>query len=355
MVKIISTLLLSILLLSTTNAQIGGRHVYQFLNLSNSARVTGLGGTLITVRDDDVNLAFSNPAVTNEKMHQQLSFSHNLFADGIGHGYAAYGHHAASINTSFHAGMQYTSYGEFDAADEFGTINGTFKANEYAFTVGAAREVYERLMIGANLKVITSQLESFNSFGLAADIAAVYQDTSGRFTATLLFKNAGAQLSTYTPDNREPIPFEVQAGVSQRFKHLPFRFSIIYQYINRENLTYDDPNTEETTFIIGDGSGDSDTPVADWLDNQFRHLVFSGEFLFGKRENLRLRFGYSHLLKQELTVNNFRSLAGFSFGAGVKINRFRVEYGRQIFHLAGGSNHFSITTNIKEFKGKKRR
>jgi hypothetical protein len=55
-------------------------------------------------------------------------------------------------------------------------------------------------------------------------------------------------------------------------------------------------------------------------------------------------------MRRELSVDNFRSLAGFSFGAGIKINRFRIDYGRTNFHLAGGTNHLSISTNFSEFR-----
>ncbi|MEK7257168.1 MAG: hypothetical protein AAB316_20600, partial [Bacteroidota bacterium] len=86
-----------------------------------------------------------------------------------------------------------------------------------------------------------------------------------------------------------------------------------------------------------------------WLDNLARHLIFNGEFLMGKKENFRLRFGYNPLRKKELSVRNLRSLAGFSMGIGLKINRFRVEFGRSFVHLGAGANHFSISTNLKEF------
>jgi hypothetical protein len=55
-------------------------------------------------------------------------------------------------------------------------------------------------------------------------------------------------------------------------------------------------------------------------------------------------------LRRELSVNNFGSLSGFSFGLGMKVNRFRIDYGRYNLHLAGGLNHFSVSTNINEFK-----
>ena len=54
-----------------------------------------------------------------------------------------------------------------------------------------------------------------------------------------------------------------------------------------------------------------------------------------------------------MAIDNFRSLAGFSFGAGLKIKQFRVEYGRGIYHLAGSVNHLGITTSIREFTNKK--
>ena len=43
-------------------------------------------------------------------------------------------------------------------------------------------------------------------------------------------------------------------------------------------------------------------------------------------------------------------LAGFSFGAGFKVNRFRIDYGYSAFHLGGGLNHFGLSTNLQEFK-----
>ncbi len=335
--------------LSALRGQVGGDHVFNFLNLSPSARVSALGGNLITVMDDDVNLALGNPSLLNEQMHQQLGFNHNFHLASIGTGYAGYGHHAASINTTFHAGVQYVSYGEMDRTDQFGQVQGTFKANEYALTLGAGRKVDERLYLGANLKFLTAQLEGFSSTAIAGDVAATYRDTASRFLATLVFKNMGAQLSTFQPGARESLPFEVQFGISKRLRYLPFRFSVIYRNAQQWNVSFDDPNSEEDPFLFGqDGTSGNGGPT--FVDNLFRHFVFNGEFLFGQTENFRIRLGYNHLLRQELSVADFGSLAGFSFGAGVKINRFRIDYGRQIYHLAGGVNHLSIATNLREFR-----
>ena len=41
---------------------IGGQNVFSFLSLPQSARLTGLGGAQIAVRDDDPVFAINNPA-----------------------------------------------------------------------------------------------------------------------------------------------------------------------------------------------------------------------------------------------------------------------------------------------------
>jgi len=326
--------------------QLGGNSVFEFVNLPSSARVTALGGNLITVKDDDVSLAFHNPAAANKLMHGSIAFNHNLHFSDISNGYVAYGHHVDKWNTSLHAGLQYINYGDFNRTDETGTLDGTFSAGEYAFTLGAGYELYEKVSVGANLKYITSNFENYTSTGLVGDVSAMYIDTSRRFTATLLLRNLGGQLTAFD-QVRESIPYETQLGISTRLKHLPFRLSVIYHNLNRWNIRFDDPNAEEAVVIIGEDPSSSDG--IPFLDNLARHFIFNGEFLFGQKENFRLRMGYNHIRQRESQITNLRSFAGFSFGVGFKVNRFRVDFGRGLWHLAGGTNHFSISTNLKEF------
>lgn len=336
-------------LLTALSAQVGGLTTWEFLNLSPSARVSALGGYLIAVPDDDVNLAMVNPALLNPSMDGRLSFSHAFHPAGIDQGYASFGLHRPQWwGLTVHGGLQYISYGEMDRADEFGQVNGTFRAAEYALTLGAARTFEQRLTLGANLRLVSSSLESYTSTGGLIDLAARYRDTSGLFNLSLVLRNIGYQFSTYTDGNREPLPFEMLLGVSKRLRHLPFRFSVTYRYLDRWNILYDDPDLQDESIFIGEEvAGRSDFDI--WFDNFSRHFVFSGEMLLGRQENFRLRAGYNHLMRRELSVGDFRSLAGFSFGLGVKINRFRIDYGRSTFHLGGGVNHLSIGTSLSEF------
>lgn len=332
-------------------AQNGGRSVYPVLDFAPSARVTGLGGSLITVSDGDLSLAFQNPALLNEDMHQALTFNHSFHLSDIQNSYFAYGHHAKKPNFTWQVGVQHAGYGEFEGLDEFQNSLGTVKASETALVLGAAKPLYDRLTLGANLKVVNSQIAGYESFGLAGDLGAYYHVEESNLSVGLVFRNIGTQFSTFTPDNREPLPFDIQLGISKRLKYLPFRFSIIATNLQRWNLLYDDPNTEENVpIIIGEGTDSEQSAFEMEVDNFFRHLIFSGEFLFGQAENVRLRFAYNHLRRQELSVENLRSLTGFSLGMGIKLARFRVGFGHAFYHLAGGATHFTFSTNINEFR-----
>lgn len=330
-------------------AQIGGQTVYNFTTLPHSARVAALGGNLITVKDDDVALAYHNPAVLNAEMNNQLTFNHSFYMAGINHGYFGYGRHSEKLKTTFHGGVQYIDYGDFQGTNATGQLTNNFSASEYAFTLGAGRRYNERLSFGANVKMLSSQFEAYRSLGIAADAGVFFEDTARRFTATLLFKNMGSQLTTFQPDNFESIPFDLQIGISKKLRYLPFRFSIIVHNLHRWNITYDDPSIDEPVLLFGE---EDEEPPSDnfFIDNLARHFIFNGEFMMGKRENFRLRFGYNHLRRAELSVPNTVSFAGFNFGVGLKISKFRIDYGRSLYHLAGGSNSLTISTNLSEFR-----
>ncbi|MEM0992379.1 MAG: type IX secretion system protein PorQ [Bacteroidota bacterium] len=329
-------------------AQIGGNNIYEFLMLPNSARATALGDHVITVKDDAVSLAYQNPAVLNQSMHTQLTFNQNFHLSGINFGYFGYGHHHKKWDMTFHGGVQYIDYGDFNLTDEFGNMNGTFGAAEYALTVGGGKQLYEKLSVGANVKFISSQLESYRSIGWSADLGAIFQDTASNFSLSLVLRNLGTPITDYTTNNRETLPFESQIALSKQLRYLPFRFTILYRYLNRWNILYDDPTNRESTSIFdGFDNADTSNPA---FDNFFRHFVFSGEFLLGKAQNFRIRAAYNVLRAREMKVNNLRSLAGFSFGFGFKVKRFRIDYGQGVYHLAGSSNHISLSTYIKEFK-----
>ncbi|MEI6680344.1 MAG: type IX secretion system protein PorQ, partial [Mariniphaga sp.] len=221
-------------------AQSGGTTTYKFLNLTNSARVAAMGGNFLAINDHDLSLALANPSLISPQMNHTISLNFIDHFAGTSSGFASYGFNLNKLG-NFAATMQYYSYGKSDRTDEYGQPIGQFNAGEYAFNLGWGRMLDSVFSIGANFKMIYSGLETYNSFGMAVDVAGSYIPNES-FCASILFRNIGRQITAYTSAGVEPLPFEIQAGISQKLAHVPFRYSLLLQHLERWDLGYTDPN-----------------------------------------------------------------------------------------------------------------
>lgn len=328
------------------SAQLGGSSTYAFLNLPASARINAMGGQLNALRDGDMTLVLGNPAALNSAMDKAMAFNTALYFAGINFGYAGFAWHADSLQTTFAGGIQYVSYGEFTETNASGQELGTFNASEYMLHGGAAR-VYGPFRYGINTKFTYSQLESYTSFGLAADIGAMYVDTGRMLNIAFVVKNFGFQLKPYIPGDREPLPFDIQIGLSKQVEHLPFRLSVVVHHLQQFDIRYDDPVIVQPVDPFGLDSTRNQKPKTYLADKIARHFIIGGEFLLG--DNLRLRLGYNHLRRQELGLYTRKGMAGFSFGVGIRISHFRLDYSMAQFNAAGSAHLFSLSTNLNRF------
>jgi hypothetical protein len=342
-------ILISLCFCEVLFCQIGGKKSFEFLRLPSSARVSALGGSLVATVDDDVNTAANNPATLNEKTNNAIALNYNFQFAGISSGHAAYGFHIKKWNVNAHAGASFINYGEFIAADEVGIRTGTFTASESAFTLGASKNLDARIVVGANLKLVNSALEQYQANGLLLDAGAIYTTNQGRMRIAAVFQNFGSELSTLN-GKRYGTPYDIQLGLSNRLMHMPFRFSVIMHRLHRWGIRYDDPDFNRRDNFFDENNEPS--ALRKQIDNFFRHIIFNGEFLLGKNENFKLRAGYNHLRRAELSLSEFRSYAGFSLGIGFKVKHFHIDYGVGYYHLAGGNNHLSIRTNLNYFRSK---
>jgi hypothetical protein len=327
-------------------AQPAQQQVFEFFNLSNSARLTGLGTYNITTKGGDVAMNLTNPAMIDSVQHNALAFNYNFHVADIGHISVDYGYFIPKWALATHFNIQKLNFGTFEQTDLLGNNTGEFTASDVVVNFGFGKKLNERFNAGINLKYISSRYESYSSSGFGLDFGVNYYDPQSRFDAALVIKNVGTQFTPYN-NTKEQLPIDVQFGLSKRLAHLPFRVSITAIQLNNWNLYYNNPYDNQVLFIGKDQPSTSE--ASKFIDNFFRHIVVGGEFMFGSNENFALRFAYNYGQKKELSVNNFRSLAGFSAGFGFKISKFRIDYGFESYHLAGGSNHFSITTNINNF------
>jgi hypothetical protein len=324
-------------------SQVGGRHTYEFLNLVSSARVAAFGGKYISSFDDDLGLVYHNPSLLNGEMNNHVSLSYvNYYAD-TKYGYVSYGHKLGE-KRNIAVGIQYINYGTFTAADEIGTVTGTFKAADYAFNVAVSQPIDSFINIGMDVRPVFSSYERYQSFGLSTDFGITYHNPYKLRTLTLVVRNLGTQIKTYS--TYETLPFEIQAGFTQKLQYAPFAFSVTAQHLEMPDMT--SPKLVDNNQNLSDYTQPASGKVMDKVaDNVMRHLIFGVEFIPMKA--FCLRFGYNYQRRQEMKLDGHPATVGFSWGFGLSISRFQISFARATYHVAGSTTHFAVATDLSSF------
>ena len=321
-------------------SQVGGQSVYQFLNLMTSPRQAALGGKVITIYDYDVNQAIFNPATINPDMDNQLSANYGSYFGEVSYGTGSYAYTWDRRVQTFHVGVSYVNYGDFDGRDEFGMQTETFTGSEAALSLGYAYNIpWSDFYVGANLKMISSTLESYHSFGAAMDLGAIYIDEDNDLNIALAIRNIGAQITTYAGTN-ESLPLEIIAGVSQELEHVPIRWHLTLENLQQWNLAFTNPVHSEQGL---DGGVKEDKPS--FINNVLRHVILGVELFPQKSFNIRV--GYNFRRSQELILEDQRTFSGLSAGIGIKTGKLRFNYSYSRFTTAGNTSLFGMIINLQ--------
>jgi len=344
--KYLLFLIVSVVLVIPAHAQLGGRYAYTFLDQPVSARLAALGGTNISVADNDPNVAFVNPSFISPGINNSLAFNYVNFFASSNFGSFNYAHTFNKVG-SFMGSIQFMDYGTFDYADEAGNISGNFGASDFAFNLGWGRQLDSSFSIGATAKLIYSFYEGYNSFGIAVDVAGTYKSKTG-WTMSVIASNMGLQITTFTAGQRSPLPFNLQYAISKRLEHVPFMFSFVYNHIEKWNLTYEDPANPSGGIDPITGEPLYKSGAAKFGTQLLSHIVVGAEVYIGK--NIVLRGGYNYRRRQELKTVSKPGMVGFSWGIGVRIYKFKINYSRSTYHLIGSPNYLSLVFNLDTFK-----
>lgn len=330
MIRKISVALLLLIYSLRVFSQTGGDNVYEFLNLTHSGLVSSLGGMNVSLPENNLNMAYHNPALLKSGMDRSLALNYVNYFAGINYGLAMYSR-SFSEKGNFAAGITYLNYGSFTEADASGTITGDFKAAEYAFSLIYSHEIDTLFSIGVNLKPVLSNLERYNSFGLALDLGASYRSRNNLFSAGIAVRNAGLQITSYAGEKKQPLPFEIQAGISQRLSYAPLRFSLTLRHLEKFDLTYEYTKPEID-------AGKKTTP--EFADNILRHVIIGTELI--PHKNFYVSAGYNFQRRKEMQSDSDASIAGFSWGFGIITTWMNIELGRAVYHVAGSSTNISL-------------
>ncbi|WP_111709366.1 type IX secretion system protein PorQ [Lutibacter citreus] len=333
--KIIIILLLSI---STVSAQVGGESIYNFLNLTGSARQTALGGKILTLVDD-INQPSWNPSIINENLSNKVGVNYLNYISDVNLLSVAY---ALKINDkvgTIYSSINYLNYGKFVGADEDGIETGNFKAYDAVFIIGYSYRISNSdVHLGSNIKFINSVIENYSSLGVALDFGLSYYNEDSPYIVSLVVRNIGSQISVYD-EEREDLPSQIDFGLSYRLENVPLKWYFTIDNLQKWKLAVSNPSNEQI-----DIDGNSNEEQISFIDNAMRHLSIGAELFSESAFNIQL--GYNFRRSQEFKLIDKRTFSGFTVGFGIKMNKFKFNYVFSKYHPASNASTFSLLINL---------
>lgn len=321
------------------NAQVAGESVYQFLNISSSPRQLALGGKEITYFGSNVNQSLINPSSINVLMDNNFSINYSNYISDISYGSASYAYTFDNRSNTLHFGVSYIDYGNFDGYDEQGNSTNSFTGKESAISVGYSTKINNLpVYFGANIKLITSTLEQYNSLGLSSDIGFLYINDNSDLNIGFVIRNIGVQLKAYD-ENKEKLPFEVDLGFSQLLENAPLRWNITIENLQKWNIGLSNPSR-----IISDLDGNITTEKVSFLNNLFRHLIVGAEIF--PENSFNVRVGYNFKRGEELKIIDQSNFSGLTFGFGMKFNKLQVNYSHAKFSSAANTSLIGMIIDL---------
>lgn len=280
---------------------------YNFLRLPISAHAAALGGDNITIIEDDPSLMFSNPALAASVSDMTVGLSYMNYMKGANYMGASFTK-AMSDKATLAGGIQYMNYGKMKEVDENNVQLGEFNASEIAVEAIFSYELAKNLVGGITGKFITSYIGSYNSIAVGVDLGLNWYDPEREWSVSAVAKNLGGQVKAYD-DNFGKMPFDLQLGVSKTFAALPVRVSATLVDLTHFNYRF------------------------------INHLNLGAEVLLS--ESIWIGGGYNFRRANDMKIgvgdDESSHGAGFSFGGGINLERFKLNLSYGKYHAASSS------------------
>lgn len=312
-----------------------GASAYSFLEVPSSSHAFALGGTNITVIDDDINLMEQNPALLGPEIDMQVGFNYMHYLGASNFAGVRYGM-AAGDRGAWSIGIQYLGYGTMSQTEADGSVVGTFSPQDVVFSGMYAHDFTDRLRGGINVKMIYSSYEQYTAFAMATDLGLNYYDPDHDMSLSLVLKNLGGQIKRFDNDY-DRLPFDIQLGWMQRLGSSPFQLSITAWHLNKWNLPYYD---------MEDNGSEIRVLKQSFMSNLFRHLVFGLQY--APSDKFYIALGYNYKTRTDMSTYNRNILSGFSIGAGLKVKSFALGVAYAQPHKSGSSIMLNLSTNLNE-------
>jgi len=286
---------------------------YNFLRLPVSAHVAALGGENITLPDDDATLIFHNPALINGVSDKSINLNYMTYMEGAKTASAAFIKGIGDRGTWGVTG-QYMDYGSMKEMTADAVELGTFSARDIALGGTFAYALTATLNGGITAKFISSHIAGYSSLAIGVDLGLNYYDEEHQLSISAVARNLGGQIEAYD-DNFEKIPFDLQLGVSKQLGNAPLRFSAT---LNR---------------------------LTDWDESFGHHLTVGVDVLLSQQIYIAAGYNFRRASDMKISDSDGSSAhgAGLSIGAGLQLNRFKLNIGYGKYHVSAASLLFNVS------------
>ncbi len=286
---------------------------YNFLRLPVSAHAAALGGDNVSLIEDDEALIFNNPALLASVTDQTLNLNYMNYMQGANTASAAY-NRVAGEKGAWAVSGQYMNYGTMKQTDENGTVLGDFSAKDISLAGYYSYVLGNHFVGGISAKFILSYIGEYSSTAMGVDLGINYYDEEKELSVSAVAKNLGGQLKAYD-DTYEKMPIDLQVGFTKRFAHTPFRVSATFVDLNHLDYGF------------------------------FQHAVVGVDLLLSNQ--LWVGAGYNLRRAKQMKIvageeNESSHGAGLSLGAGVNLDRLKINVAYGKYHVSSSSIVISL-------------
>lgn len=313
-----------------------GSTAYNFLNITSSSKIYGLGGVNISLVDDELSTSDLNPALLGAEMSGQIALNYMHYVGGSNFAGIRYAH-SAGDHGAWSAGIRYFGYGSMQETLPDGSIVGSFSPKDVSFGGSYSHDITDRLRGGIDLKMLYSGYADYSAFAIATDLGINYYDDERDLSLSLVAANLGGQVKRFD-QAYDRLPFDIRLGWSQSFGTFPVRFSVTAWNLTKWSLPY-----VET----GDGSTEGDPVIKDsFKSNLFRHLVFGADLI--SSENFYIGLGYNYKTRTDMATYSRNMLSGFSVAAGINVRNFSVGIALAQPHTGATTFMLNLNCNLSQ-------
>ena len=214
-----------------------------------------------------------------------------------------------------------------------------FRPSDYVIQGMFSKLYKEKWWLGLSAKFINSNYGLYRSNAIAFDAGITYYDQDQQLQVSVVAKNMGTQLRTYTGTGaKEELPFDVQAGITKRLLQAPIQFSLTAHHLHRFDVFYNDT-------LFNAQEGDARFGSNNFAQKILGHLVFSSDIFLSNQ--FQITAALNLMRRQSLNAYNFTNgLNGFSLGFGVLLHKLQIRYATG-FYQQNLFHQVSLNFNLK--------